>query len=94
MYFIELESGECTKVDADFIFGETEVPADVNAVYLVGKSFAMKRTLVPEGGKIKGAPRRYSLPDGTRKLRSEMTESELNWVNDKLRRAREAKKAA
>jgi hypothetical protein len=90
-YFMEFESGEIEKVEADFVLGQTEVPADIKAVYMVGRTFTMKRTLLPDGGKVPGPPRRYNLPDGTKKLRSEMTAAELEWLNSKLKKAREAK---
>ena len=93
-YFIELEGGEVQKVDAEFVLGETEVPADIKAVYTTGRVFTMKRTLLPEGGKVAGPPRRYTLLDGSRKLRSEMTEAELAWLNSKLVKARAAKNKA
>lgn len=93
MYFIELEDGSVQKFEENFVLGETSVPADVKAVYTVGKTFTMKRTLLPEGGKAVSAPRKYNLPDGSRKLRSEMSESELSWLNEKIKKAREAKKA-
>lgn len=92
MYFIELEDGSIQKCEENFVLGETSVPADVKAVYTVGKTFTMKRTLLPEGGKSVGAPRRYTLPDGSRKLRSEMTQAELDWLNEKIKKARDAKK--
>ena len=92
MYFIELEDGSVQKFEEDFKLGETSVPADVKAVYTVGKTYTMKRTLLPEGGKTPGAPRKYTLPSGERKLRSEMTQAELDWLNEKVKKARDAKK--
>ena len=93
MYFIELEDGSVQKFEESFVLGETAVPADVKAVYTVGKAYTMKRTLLPEGGRTVGAPRRYSLPDGSRKLRSEMSQAELDWLNQKIKKARDAKQS-
>lgn len=82
-YFLETSDGQIQKVDGDFIPGETEVGADTEAVYVVGKTFRMKRALMPEGGVAK-APRKYTLADGSRKTRAEMTAEEVAWLNAKI----------
>jgi len=82
-YFVETSDGQIQKVDGEFIPGETEVSGDTEAVYLVGKTFRMKRALMPEGGTMK-APRKYTLADGSRKTRADMNAEELAWLNAKI----------
>ena len=89
-YFIEMTDGQIVKVEEDFD-AQTFSGEGAEAVYTVGRVYKMQRTLLPVGGKVKGAPRRYTLPDGSRKLRSEMTEAEIEWLNAKITKAREAR---
>ena len=89
-YFMEMTDGQIVKAEEDFDTQNFNSEG-VEAVYTVGRTYKMQRTLLPVGGKAKGAPRRYSLPDGSRKLRSEMTESELEWLNAKIKKARDAR---
>lgn len=89
-YFVEMTSGDVCKIDEEFDAATFDTN-DVEAVYTVARTYRMKRTLLPEGGKAKGAPRRYTLPDGSRKLRSEMSEAEINWLNAKIQKARDAR---
>jgi len=89
-YFMEMTDGQIVKAEEDFDTQNFNSEG-VEAVYTVGRTYKMQRTLLPVGGKAKGAPRRYSLPDGSRKPRSEMTESELEWLNAKIKKARDAR---
>lgn len=89
-YFVEITNGEIVKIEEDFDAANFDSEG-VEAVYTVGRTYKMQRTLLPVGGKAKGAPRRYSLPDGSRKLRSEMTEAEIEWLNAKIKKARDAR---
>lgn len=89
-YFVEMTDGTIEKYEGDFD-AQNFNDDGAEAVYTVGRTYKMQRTLLPVGGKAKGAPRRYSLPDGSRKLRSEMTEAEIEWLNAKIKKARDAR---
>ena len=89
-YFIEMTDGTIMKAEGEFD-AQNFNDEGVEAVYTVGRTYKMQRTLLPVGGKAKGAPRRYTLPDGSRKLRAEMTAAELEWLNAKITKAREAR---
>lgn len=89
-YFVEMTDGTIVKAEGEFD-AQNFNDEGVEAVYTVGRTYKMQRTLLPVGGKPKGAPRRYTLPDGSRKLRSEMTEAEIEWLNAKIKKARDAR---
>lgn len=89
-YFVEMTDGTIEKFEGDFD-AQNFNDDGAEAVYTVARTYKMQRTLLPVGGKAKGAPRRYSLPDGSRKLRSEMTEAEIEWLNAKIKKARDAR---
>ena len=89
-YFVEMTDGTIEKCEGDFD-AQNFSDDGAEAVYTVARTYKMQRTLLPVGGKAKGAPRRYSLPDGSRKLRSEMTEAEIEWLNAKIKKARDAR---
>ena len=90
LYFIEMTDGQIVKAEGEFD-AQNFNDDGAEAVYTVARTYKMQRTLLPVGGKVKGAPRRYTLPDGSRKLRSEMTEAEIEWLNAKITKAREAR---
>ena len=89
-YFVEMTDGGIVKVEEDFD-AQNFNDEGVEAVYTVNRTYKMQRTLLPVGEKAKGAPRRYTLPDGSRKLRAEMTEAEIEWLNAKIKKARDAR---
>ena len=79
-YFIEKIDGTIEKIDAEL--NPETLAADVQAAYTVADVYS-KQSVFKAKSLLPKITRRIKLPDGTMKLKEEMTPGELEWYREK-----------
>ena len=79
-YFIEKIDGTIEKIDAEL--NPETLAADVQAAYTVADVYS-KQSVFKAKSLLPKITRRIKLPDGTMKLKEELTPGELEWYRAK-----------